>query len=104
MAVSLQSFNFAVQAKLDLLDAEQPAVDKSSSTTSLTWRGITYQVRNQRVRANLQQVADLSQQQMDRMQTNQAAHESGQYDPLIGALNETKASLSSLLKAAPGTL
>lgn len=36
------------------------------------------------------------------MQTDQAMHETGQYDALLGALNETKASLGSVLKAAPG--
>jgi len=84
------------------LQAEQPAVDKSSGTSSLTWRGITYSVRNQRVQANLQQVADLSQQQQERMQTDQATQEAGQHDGLIAALNDTKASLGSILKAAPG--
>jgi len=85
------------------LQAEQPAVDKPSETTSLTWRGITYSVRNQRIQANLQQVAELSQQQQERMQTDQATHEAGQHDGLIAALNDTKASLGSILKAAPGT-
>jgi len=47
-------------------------------------------------------VADLSQQQQDSMQTDQATHEAGQYDGLIAALNDTKASLGSILKAAPG--
>ncbi len=91
------------QGKLDSLQAEQPAVEKPSGTSSLTWRGITYSVRNQRVQANLQQVADLSQQQQERMQTDQAPHEAGQNDGLIAALNDTKASLGSILKAAPGT-
>ncbi len=36
------------------------------------------------------------------MQTDQATHEAGQYDGLIAALNDTKASLGSILKAAPG--
>lgn len=85
------------------MQAEQPAVDQSRRATSLTWRGVTYSVRNQRVQANLQQVADLSQQQQDRMQTDQATHEAGQHDGLIAALNDTKASLGSILKAAPGT-
>lgn len=92
----------SLQAKLDSLDAEQPAPDKTTGTTSLTWRGITYQVRNMRIWANLQQLAETSQQQQDSMQTDQAAHEAGQYDALIGALNETKASLGTVLKTAPG--
>ena len=91
-----------LQEKLDALDAEQPVVDKTTSTSSMTWRGITYQVRNQRIRANLQQVAELSQQQQDRMQTNQMSHEAGQFDALIGALNETKSNLGSSLKTTPG--
>ena len=91
-----------LQAQLDSLESQQPSVDKSSSTTSLTWRGITYHVSNQRVRANLQQVAELSQQQEDRMQTDQQTHETAQYDALLGALNETKANLGSILKSAPG--
>ena len=91
-----------MQDKLNTLEAEQPVVGKSESAASMTWRGITYQVRNQRVRANLQQVADVSQQLEERMQTDQAAHEAAQYEGLIGALNETKASLGSILKTAPG--
>lgn len=91
-----------LQAKLDSLDTEQPAPGKTTGTTSLTWRGITYQVRNIRIRGNLQQVAEMSQQQQDSMQTDQAAHEAGQYDALIGALNETKASLGTVLKTVPG--
>ncbi len=55
-----------------------------------------------RIRANLQQVAEMSQQQQDSMQTDQAAHEAGQYDALIRALNETKASLGTVLKTVPG--
>lgn len=82
--------------------AEQPAPDKTSSTTALTWRGISYYVRNTRIRANLQHVAEMSQQQQEGMQVDQAAHEAGQYDALIGALNETKASLGTVLKTAPG--
>lgn len=101
VSASLMGSDF-LQAKLDSLDAEQPAADKTTSTTSLTWRGITYQVRNVRIRANLQQVAEMSQQQQDGMQTDQAAHEVGQYDALIGALIETKASLGSVLKTTPG--
>jgi len=92
----------SLQAKLDSLDAEQPAPDNTTGTTSLTWRGITYQVRNMRIQANLQQVAEMSQQQQDGMQTDQAAHEAGQYDALIGALVKTKASLGSVLKTTPG--
>ena len=92
----------SLQAKLDSLDAQQPAADKPTSTTSLTWRGITYQVRNKRIRANLQQVTEMSQQQQDDMQTDQASHEAGRYDGIIGALNETKASLGSVLKTTPG--
>ena len=91
-----------LQGKLDLLHAEQPAMESTSSTSSMTWRGITYQIRNQRIRANLQQVADSSQQQQDRMQTDQPAHQAKQYDAVIGALNETKANLGSILKVAPG--
>ena len=101
LLTSLTGLEFP-QAKLDSLEAEQPAPDKTTNTTSLTWRGITYQVRNMRVRANLQQVAEMSQQQQEGMQTDQAAHEAGQYDALIGALIETKASLGSVLKTTPG--
>ena len=46
----------------------------------------------------------MSQQHQDGMQVDQAAHEAGQYDALIGALNETKASLGTVLKTAPGVL
>ncbi|KAL3135680.1 hypothetical protein ABBQ38_006152 [Trebouxia sp. C0009 RCD-2024] len=91
-----------IQAKLDSVAAEQPAPDNASNMTSLTWRGISYHVRNMRIRANLQQVAELSQQHQDGMQIDQAAHEAGQHDALIGALNETKASLGTVLKTAPG--
>ena len=91
-----------LQAKLDSLNAGQPAPDRTTGTTSLTWRGITYQVRNMRIRGNLQQVAKMSQQQQDGMQTDQAAHEAGRYDALIGALIEAKASLGSVLKTTPG--
>ena len=93
-----------VQAQLDSLESQQPSVDQSRRTTSLTWRGITYHVRNQRVRANLQHVAELTQQQAERMQTDQDGHETAQYDALLAAVNETKASLGSILKAAPGSL
>ena len=90
-----------VQAKLQSLEAEQPAVEKSHSS-SFTWRGITYEVRSQRIRANLQQIAEASQQQEERMQTDQPAQEAGQYDALIGALSETKGSLGGILKTTPG--
>lgn len=63
----------------------------------MTWRGITYEVRNKQVQANLQEVAE---QQDNSMQTDQPA--AGQYDSLIAALNSTKASLGAVLKAAPG--
>ena len=63
----------------------------------MTWRGITYEVRNKQVQANLQQVAE---QQDSSMQTDQAV--AGQHDGLIAALNTTKASLAAVLKAAPG--
>ena len=36
------------------------------------------------------------------MQTDQQTHETAQYDALLAALNETKASLGSILKSAPG--
>lgn len=97
-------FSARLQAKLDSVAAEQPAPDNASNMTSLTWRGISYHVRNMRIRANLQQVAELSQQHQDGMQIDQAAHEAGQHDALIGALNETKASLGTVLKTAPGVV
>lgn len=85
-----------MQERLSSLEAEQPAAEEPS-TASMTWRGITYQVRNKQVQANLQQVADLQQSSM---QTDQPA--AGQYDGLTAALNATKASLANILKAAPG--
>ena len=79
------------------LEAEEPAAEEPT-TASMTWRGITYQVRNKQVQANLQQVADL--QDSSSMQTDQPAP--GQHDGLIASLNATKTSLASVLKAAPG--
>lgn len=88
-----------LQDSLESLAAEQPAPTQESTTGSMTWRGITYQVRNKQVQANLQEVAE---RQDSSMQTDQAA--AGQYDSLIAALNATKASLATVLKAAPGSI
>lgn len=86
-----------MQDSLEALQAEQPAQTQESPSASMTWRGITYEVRNKQVQANLQEVAE---KQDNSMQTDQPA--AGQYDSLIAALNSTKASLGAVLKAAPG--
>lgn len=86
-----------LQDSLDSLAAEQPAPTQEPTTASMAWRGITYEVRNKQVQAKLQEVAA---QQDSAMQTDPPA--AGQYDSLIAALNDTKASLAAVLKAAPG--
>lgn len=105
----------ALQDKLAGLRQQAPEAAQAPTTTSLTWRSITYPVHNDRIRGMLSKALDAQQQLETAMDVDQQelgdpedlgdqaeSSRKEQLDRVVAAFAEVKGGLGSILKVAVG--
>ncbi|KAK9814357.1 hypothetical protein WJX72_004470 [[Myrmecia] bisecta] len=81
--------------------AKESQAQAAPGVLSMTWRGSSYPVRNERARVSLHQALDLAHQLDNAMDTGDLEQRLSLSDKMINAFNEAKGSIRSTLSSAP---
>jgi RNA-binding signal recognition particle 68 len=90
-----------LQSKIAALVAEERA-QHAVSTSGLDWRGVTYPVRNKKVRLALTQAEELLAQLSSAMDADDLGFKLETFDKLINSYNEAKAAIRSAMSSMGG--